>query len=109
MRDFVPVRRLTSGERVAFCSHLGWPPRPPIPRPLFYGRGGRRAQPPGGEGSWPHHNCATAYSLPWVIQKSAKKPGALLAAAGFLAIAQARDGKVSPVLRKTPLSYLGIK
>src|ERR1700691_5662356 len=61
MRDFVPVRRLTSGERVAFCSHLGWPLRPPIPRPLFYGRGGRRAEPPVGEGSGPRHKTEAAH------------------------------------------------
>src|ERR1700678_2501568 len=30
------------------------PPRPPIPRPLLYGRGGRRAEPAGGEGAGPH-------------------------------------------------------
>src|ERR1700691_5345433 len=42
------------------------PLRPPIPRPLLYGRGGRRAQPPGGEGSGAHHHCQTAWSLPCV-------------------------------------------
>ena len=40
-----------------------WPPLPPTPRPLFYGRGGRRAQPPVGEGSGLHHKSGAAHFL----------------------------------------------
>jgi hypothetical protein len=46
--DFVSFGR---SEESRFLCCPGWPLRPPIPRPLFYGRGGRRAQPPVGEGS----------------------------------------------------------
>src|SRR5271156_3944430 len=53
-----------------------------LPRPLFYGRGGRRARPPVGEGSGPHHKCATAHFLCCptlcVIQSEAKNPGSFL-------------------------------
>src|ERR1700691_887349 len=63
MRDSVPIRTFC-GARLRL-----------LPRPLFYGRGGRRAQPPVGEGSGPHHNCPTAHSLPCIIQSAAKNPG----------------------------------